>query len=220
MKNEFYFQFNVSDEQLEYASALADYSIKYHPVKDIFKDDPGGAKRQREFRLTGTLGEVVFADAYSLERPKRSFGAIDGQDYGQDFLLKLNESEMSFDVKSMGRRSNIFRQNYVLNLPKYQMIRQDVVTDYYYCVSLHKDLRNHYIASFIGYVSKEEILKGDNGILYKAGTKRVKDDGGFFILQRDTYEIDFKDITTPILNDKIKGIDGFEVKYILPPFNT
>ncbi|WP_159469124.1 hypothetical protein [Dyadobacter sp. 3J3] len=219
MINEFFFQFYVSEEQKEYASQLVEYSILNHPVADIFSSDPNGKERQREFRFTGTLGEVVFADSYNLERPKRSFGAIDGQDNGQDFLLNINGKQMSCDVKSMGRKNNNFRENYVLNLPKYQMDKDSVVTDYYFCISLHKDFKNKYIASFIGYVSKSEIQNGKIGILYEAGTKRIKDDGGYFTFQRDTYEIDFKDISTPILNDSIRKLDGFLIKTIQPPFN-
>lgn len=216
--NEFFFQFDVADEQLLYAKGLVDYSIKHHPVSDIFKDDPSGKERQYEFRLTGTLGEVVFADAYSLPRPTRSFGAIDGQDFGQDFSLSMNGKPLSFDVKTMGRKNNNLRENYVLNLPNYQMVRDTVVTVYYYCISLHKNLEGQYIASFIGYVSKNEIQTGKVGILYTAGTKRIKDNGGYFTFQRDTYEVDFKDITTPLLNDKIRTMKGFQIKTILPAF--
>ena len=50
-------------EQLQTANELVDYSLLHHPVKDVFADDPNGKTRQREFRLTGTLGEIVFADA-------------------------------------------------------------------------------------------------------------------------------------------------------------
>lgn len=218
MINEFYFQFNVTDEQLEYSLKLVDYSILNHTVKDIFQNDPGGKDRQKEYRLTGTLGEVIFADAYNLERPKRSFGAIDGQDFGHDFSVNLNGHDFSFDIKSMKRKNNIFRENYVLNLPCYQM-KKNLLTDYYYCISLHELSDNSYVASFIGFVSKKDIVAGKIGVLYKAGTKRLKDDGAFFIFQRDTYEIDFKDITTPILNEKIKISNGFEIKKLLPPFH-
>ena len=85
MRNENYFDVEVSPEQLSYAKELVQYSIDNHPVSDIFSNDPGGKQRQFEFRLTGTLGEVMFADIYAMQRPSRSFGAIDGQDYGQDF---------------------------------------------------------------------------------------------------------------------------------------
>lgn len=218
MINDFYFQFKVNNEQLKYAEELVEYSILNHPVSDIFSNDPNGKERQREFRLTGTLGEVVFADAYGLKRPSRSFGAIDGQDYGQDFLLEVQNKKMSFDVKTMGRKNNNFRENYVLNLPKYQMDKDSVITDYYFCISLHKNSSNNFMASFIGYVSKVEIMSSKLGILYKAGTKRIKDDGGFFIFQRDTYEVDFKDISTPFLNDKIRNFDDFQIKHIQPAF--
>jgi len=76
---------------------------------------------------------------------------------------------MPFDVKSMGRKNNNFRENYVLNLPKYQMDKDSVTTDYYFCINLHKYFKNEYAASFVGYVSKSEIQNGNIGILYKAG---------------------------------------------------
>src|SRR5574344_198000 len=119
--NEYYFQIAVSREQKQYAIGLVDYSIEHHPVPDIFASDPDGKRRQREFRYTGSLGEVVFADAYELPRPTRSFGAIDGQDFGQDFILIINQKEYSIDVKSMHRKGNVFLENYVLNIPSYQI---------------------------------------------------------------------------------------------------
>jgi hypothetical protein len=217
MRNEFFFQIGISDEQVALAYKLVDYSIANHPIQDIFTNDPDGKERQREFRFTGTIGEIVFADAYGLPRPTRSFGAIDGQDFGQDFVLLIDGQPKSFDVKSMGRKNNTFRENYVLNLPAYQMRRETVVTDYYFCVSIHKN-GNQHIASFLGYVSKNEIEAGTIGILYKSGTRRIKDDGGSFIFQRDTYEVDFKDISSPLLNSKIQSVPNFQRKTILPPF--
>jgi hypothetical protein len=217
MRNEFFFQIEINDEQITLANQLVDYSIANHPIKDIFSNDPNGKERQREFRFTGTLGEIVFADVYGLQRPSRSFGAIDGQDFGQDFTLKIDGQLKSFDVKSMSRKNNNFRANYVLNLPAYQMRRASVMTDYYFCVNIHKT-ETVYIASFLGYVSKDEIEAGTIGILYKANTKRIKDDGGSFVFQRDTYEVDFKDISSPFLNGSIKEMKGFQVKKILPLF--
>ena len=218
--NEFFFQINITTEQLNYANKLVDYSIKHHPVSDIFHNDPGGRERQKEFRLTGTLGEVVFADTYNLERPQKSFGAVDGQDFGKDFTLNIKGTERTIDIKTMRRKNNRFRENYVLNLPKYQMVRNNVITDYYYCISLHKNSDNNFIASFIGYVSKKMIQNEEIGILYKKGTKRIKDNGGFFVFQRDTYEVDFKDISTPVLNEKIKKLNGFRMIKIMLPYSS
>ncbi len=217
MRNEFFFQIEINDEQISLANQLVDYSIAHHPIKDIFSNDPNGKERQREFRFTGTLGEIVFADVYGLPRPSKSFGAIDGQDFGQDFTLKIDGQLKSFDVKSMSRKNNHFRTNYVLNLPAYQMRRMSVVTDYYFCISIHKT-DAVYVASFLGLVSKDEIEAGTIGILYKSGTTRIKDDGGSFVFQRDTYEIDFKDISSPFLNDAIKKVKGFQIKKLLSPF--
>ena len=215
--NEFYFQIDVTDEQVDYANRIVDFSILNHPVTDIFANDPQGKERQREFRFTGSLGEIVFADTYKLPRPTRAFGAIDGQDYGVDFNLTINGKDISFDIKTMGRKNNNFRENYVLNLPKYQMEKDMVNTDCYFCISIHKEF-SKYIASFIGYIEKDLVFEGKVGILYKAGTRRIKDDGGSFIFQRDTYEVDFKDIKTPFLNDDIKRINGFKQRNILPPY--
>jgi hypothetical protein len=217
MRNEFFFQIEVSKAQIALANTLVDYSILHHPVEDIFAKDPDGKARQREFRFTGTLGEILFADVYDLPRPTKSFGAIGGQDFGQDFSLEVNGIMRHFDVKSMNRKNNSFRTNYVLNLPAYQMQKSDVVTDFYFCISLHQ-IEQKQFASFLGYVSKSEIEAGQVGILYKSGTKRIKDDGGSFVFQRDTYEVDFKDITTPMLNDRIKKVSGFQMKKLLPPF--
>ncbi len=217
MKNEFFFQIAISQAQIEFANQIVDYSLANHPITDIFKNDPNGKERKKEFRFTGSLGEIVFADAYGLPRPTRSFGAIDGQDFGQDFVLQIDGQLKSFDVKSMSRKNNNFRENYVLNLPAYQMRRTNVVTDYYFCISIHQ-VDNQYIASFLGFVSKIDIEQSTIGILYKGGTKRIKDDGGSFSFQRDTYEVDFKDITNPFVNDKIELMNLFERKKMLPPF--
>jgi hypothetical protein len=97
------------------------------------------------------------------------------------------------------------------------MRRETVITDYYFCISIHKNL-GKFIASFLGYVSKNEIEKNMIGILYKSGTRRIKDDGGSFVFQRDTYEVDFKDITSPLLNDSVSTMAGFQRKTLLPPF--
>jgi len=217
MINKGFFQIDVSDEQVGQANSLVDYSIEYHTVADVFEHDPNGKKRQREFRFTGTLGEIIFADTYGLERPAKSFGAIDGQDFGQDFVLTLNGERKSFDIKTMKRKSNNFRTNYVLNIPAYQMSKPLVITDYYFCISIHQNSLKKWIASFLGYVSKSEIEKGKTGILYKAGTSRIKDDKDSFVFQRDTYEVRFEEIISPVIYPEIKQKAGYQWKNLLPP---
>ena len=216
--NEFFFQVDITEEQVKFANELVEFSIENHPVTDIFAADPQGKERQREFRFTGTLGEIVFADVYNIPRPIKSFGAIDGQDFGQDFSLSINGQEKSFDVKTMKRRNNNLRTDYVLNLPAYQMQRENVITDYYFCISIHQNSRN-WVASMVGYVSKNEVQSNKIGILYKKGARRIKDDGNSFVFQRDTYEVEYKDISSPFLDSRIEKMAGFQKKTLLPPFN-
>ena len=215
IRNQYFFQFRVTPEQIQYTNRLVNYSISSHPVPDIFQNDPDGKKRQREFRFTGTLGEVLFADAYLLTRPEKSFGAIDGQDFGQDFEFSIIGKDIIVDVKTMHRKHNNLKTNFVLNLPSYQLQRDFSLTTTYFCISLHKESSSSLIASFLGYVHKEEILKGEVGILYKAGTQRIKDDFTSFTFQRDTYEVDFCDIYSPPISDDIKMLNGFRKKTLI-----
>lgn len=207
MENKIYFVVEVSEEQKEYAKKLVDYSLINHPVPNIW--DSNKKNKTKELRMTGTLGEVVFADLYDLERPTKSFGAIDGQDYGQDFKLENG----SFDIKTMHRKSNIFYENYVLNIPFRNVSRPDSLTDYYYCISLNEK-NNITIASIIGYLRKKDIVEGKIGILYKKGTKRIRGDNTFFIFFEDTYEVFFKNIRNPLITEKIKKMKGFKILHL------
>ena len=61
-------------------------------------------------------------------------------------------------------------------------------------------------------------MNGDIGILYKNGSKRIKDDGSYFKFMRDTYEIDFIDIVSPPISERIKKMPGFKIKKMLKPY--
>jgi hypothetical protein len=211
MENKYYFSVIVTEEQKEYARQLVENSIKHHPVSNIW--DFHKKDKTKTLRMTGTIGEVVFADLYELERPKRSFGAIDGQDFGKDFELSIEGITGKFDIKTMHRKSNVFYGNYVLNIPARNINRPDSITDYYYCISLHEE-NNNTIASVIGYIKKDDIIKGNIGILYKKGTKRIRRDKTYFTFYEDTYEIFFKNIKTPILTEKIKKTKGFKKLFL------
>lgn len=208
-----YFQIHVTKEQTEYADRIVRHSIDHHPVTDIFAHDPEGKKRQYEFRFTGSLGEIVFADAYCLPRPTRSFGAIDGQDYGQDFRFPYHGKEVAVDVKSMHRRSDPFRENYVLNLPRYQLEKRQSVTDYYFCINFH-EREGTVIASFLGLVDKKTVLGGQIGDLFLKDTERIRQDGTSFIFMRDTYEVMFRHLLPPPLTPYIESLAGFRKKYL------
>jgi len=211
MENKFYYSVFVTEEQKKYAAELVEHSLIHHPVSNIW--DNHKKNKTRELRMTGTLGEVVFADLHNLERPKRSFGAIDGQDYGKDYEVNLPGLNGIFDIKTMHRKSNIFYKNYVLNIPARNIHREDSITDYYYCISLHEQ-GNQTIASIIGYLKKQDIIDGKIGILYKKGTKRIRRDGTSFTFFEDTYEVFFKNISTPYIDNKIKSTEGFKILYL------
>lgn len=210
-RNEFYFSIDVSEEQIAYAQKLVDYSLKHHPVRNIW--DKVKKDKTADLRMTGTIGEIVFADLYCLNRPERSFGALDGQDYGKDFQLIINNRKMIFDIKSMRRKTNIFYGNYVLNIPARNVKRTDSLTDFYYCISLHEE-NDKIIASIIGYLSKKDILDEKIGILYQKGSKRTRADKTHFTFFEDTYEVFFRNIQSPFISDRIKQLKGFKMHYL------
>jgi hypothetical protein len=210
MKNEFYFQLTVTKEQIDFANSLVEYSMKNHKVSNIWDSYIDKKEKTIQLRFTGTLGEIIFADTYRLERPFRSFGAYDGQDLGKDFKIKIQDKEQIFDIKSMQRKTGIFYSHYVLNIPASQLHKPNSLTNLYFCISFHYEEKS-LIASFLGYVNKTEIEANQLGIRYKSGTLRTRLDGTSFPFNEDTYEIDFKDITSPMLNENIQKMEGFKM---------
>ena len=100
-----YIQISVSENQKILARELVEHSLAHHRVANIWDKHGRELSQTRLFRFTGSLGEIVFADAYHLARPTRSFGATDGQDWGQDFIIDSGEQVFSLDIKSMKRQS-------------------------------------------------------------------------------------------------------------------
>lgn len=196
MRNQGFFQLRVRPEQLAYAHQLVAHSLAHHTVPNIWD---GHDKDTATLRLTGSLGEVLFADVYGLPRPARAFGAADGQDWGQDFELVLvpGRRPARVDLKTMLRKSNRFYADYVLNIPANQLRRPDSRTDCYFHITLHQTPDGGTIASFVGYVGKTEIETGAVGTLWPAGSARTRRDGSQFRFTHDTYEVDFGDLRTP-----------------------
>lgn len=204
------FQVIATDEQIEYASDLVEYSIKNHTVPNIWDIDKNKKEQTPFLRFIGSLGETVFADAYNLPRHKKSFGASDGQDYGNDFIITINGVEYVVDLKSMHRKNDTFYGFYVLNIPSNQLHKSKSVTDLYYCISIHFE-NEKYAISFLGLIRKTDILEGKVGILYKTGTTRVRADKTTFRFISDTYEVEFKDFLKPFISEHIKKMNGFKL---------
>jgi hypothetical protein len=199
----------VSDEQINFANELVEHSIKNHPIPNIWDKDFTKKEKTKEYRFTGTMGEVIFADLYNLERPTKSFGAIDGQDYGKDFKIFIFNKKVFVDVKTMNRRVNSFHKDYVLNIPAKQLLRKDSLTEFYVHISLYKE-KQKILAYLIGIINKKDILSNLIGIFYPAGSRRIRADGTGFIFNEDTYEVEFKDFKEIPLSDLNKcNIKGF-----------
>ena len=211
MSNEFYIQLTVTDEQKSYARQLVEYSLAHHRVANIWDKSTDKKINTRILRYTGSLGEVVFADLYQLPRPQRSFGAVNGQDWGQDFVLKTEDSFFSLDIKSMKRQSGTLGADYVLNIPASQLHKPGSRTTHYFCLSFHQSERGGTIASLLGFVDKQTVEGGTLGSLYQAGTRRVRADQSDFIFHENTYEILFQDISSPLLTDRIRQLSGFKL---------
>lgn len=205
-----FFQIELTQEQVEYARDLVQYSMDNHKVPNIWDIDESKKEKTFFYRFVGSLGEVAFADAYGLPRHKKSFGASDGQDYGNDFILEIGGCSKVVDLKSMHRINDHFRGYYVLNIPEVQLNKANSQTELYYCISIHKD-SSHYYASFLGYMRKEDIISGKIGILYSPGTIRTRADGSTFKFISGTYEIDFKDFIAPPIYETTPRMSGFKL---------
>ncbi len=216
MKNEFYLQIAVTDEQKSYARRLVEHSLTHHRVANIWDKSDDKSSHTRMLRYTGSLGEIVFADLYQLPRPHRSFGATDGQDWGQDFVLKTAEGFFSLDIKAMKRQTGALSADYVLNIPASQLHKPGSRTTHYFCLSFHQSEGQGAVASLLGFVDKQAVERGELGVLYKAGTKRIRSDQSSFTFYQDTYEILFQDISSPLISERIGKLPGFK-KCVLKP---
>jgi len=212
LNNYSYIQICVTEEQKLFARKLVEHSLRHHHVSNIWDKDESKLSQTRMMRFTGTLGEIIFADCYHLTRPTRSFGAVDGQDWGQDFLIKSSEHTFSVDIKSMKRRSGDLAKNYVLNIPASQLHKPNSKTSHYFCISFHQSDRDGTIASLLGFIDKISLEKGESGILYKAGTKRIRSDNTTFTFHENTYEILFSDIDPPVVTEHIRRLQSFRVR--------
>ena len=211
LNNASYIQICVTEEQKLFARKLVEHSLRHHHVPNIWDKEKTSLSQTRMMRFTGSLGEIIFADCYHLPRPTRSFGAIDGQDLGQDFLIKSSEHTFSVDIKSMKRRTGDLSKSYVLNIPASQLHKQNSKTSHYFCISFHQLDRDGTIASLLGFIDKTSLETGASGNLYKAGTKRTRTDGTTFTFYENTYEILFGDIDPPVVTNHIRSLKGFRI---------
>ncbi|WP_229216270.1 hypothetical protein [Dyadobacter frigoris] len=210
-----YIQISVTDEQKKYARRLVEYSLRHHKIANIWDNQNERFSQTRIMRYTGSLGETIFADTYHLPRPAKSFGATNGQDWGQDFLITSEQYAFSLDVKSMKRRTGNLSADYVLNIPAFQLHKVGSKTSHYFCISFHQTESEGTIASLLGFIDKQALMNGEVGTLFLKGTDRIRNDNSSFIFHEDTYEILLKDIESPVITEYVRGLKGFRIKYLL-----
>ncbi|MGI5846891.1 MAG: hypothetical protein ACOX5T_02535 [Candidatus Cryptobacteroides sp.] len=220
MNNKGYFQFSVSEEQISYALQLARHSIENHPIRDIYAEDKrdtyglSADERSLRYRFTGTLGEVLFADVYNQPRPSRAFGAIDGQDSGQDFQFNVNGKNVILDIKTMNRNNSILYDYYVLDLPAYQ-IEKNYLTDAYFHITLIPCDRINFSgfeAAFVGFIYKNDIPI--LGTLFSEGSLRPNNRGRSVLFSRATYEIKLCDLLSPPIPADVVELRNFQIMTI------
>lgn len=199
---------SITKEQFEYTKEIVEFSVEHHKVQDRFN-----SAFQYPYRIIGSMGEVVFADCYGLPRPVRSFGAIDGQDYGIDFNL----GGYNINVKTMHRKKLYIDPDAVLNIPKPDVEREDITTDYFYCLSFIANSDSKFKTkedcvwspdwqmALIGHCKRTDVLEGKIGTFFENGTERIRKDGSKFKFHDDTYEIKFSEMGK-INKSKIKSI--------------
>ena len=206
-----YIQISVTDEQKKYARQLVEYSLRHHKIANIWDNQNERFARTRIMRYTGTLGEIVFADTYHLPRPAKSFGAVDGQDWGQDFIISAEYYTFSLDIKSMKRRTGNLAADYVLNIPAHQLHKVNSKTSHYFCISFHHTENEGTVASLLGFIDKQALLNGEVGALFLKGTTRIRQNDSSFIFHENTYEILLKDIEPPVITEYVRGLKGFRL---------
>lgn len=194
----------VTGEQVDTARTMVMRSLEDHHVANIW--DKKTPEKTEQFRMTGSLGEIVFADAFGLPRPSVSFGATDGQDYGIDFEIPLPEPGRAtgqvlrptcflVNVKTMHRKSAHVRPDYALNIPVKDVERKDILTDIFYHISLvGKDPLAPTHAVFVGYVHRDALIDGVVGIRRERGDLVERANGTRFTLHSSIYEVPFGDL--------------------------
>lgn len=155
--------FTATAEQIEYANAAIERSLNYKFSNYLEPHSQDGIIG-KTWRFFGFLGEVLFADAYELSRPKESFG-LNGQDEGIDFII----NGYKVDVKTTQLRSVPTSAHQLSFKPNARVVGK-ANTDYYFFISIH-EANSVYTAYFAGGALSKAIREGHIGTAFKKGDK-------------------------------------------------
>lgn len=230
------FSIQVTDEQKAFAKELTSYSFKHHPVKNIENDidDNGILLNNKEkwlsSRFLGTLGEIVFADVYGLPRKTKSYGAIDGQDMGIDFVVNhiVTKQPIYIDIKTMHRNeSKRFMGYHVVNIPARYVDDPFYQTNCFVALSYYPKIEDRMF--FCGSVKKDEVVSKCNrehngnsrigqkltektlGAFWARGDERIRANGSVFRFAHDVYEVEYHNMDRLRIPLQYEGIKIHEI---------
>lgn len=171
----------VNNEQINFATQL---------INNYNFGQRGRGDGTKEQQRTGLIGQTVFADLISAERPDGATG-FDG---GKDFIINGKR----VDIKTMGRTVPM-RNYFVHNFVGYQ---RNYEVDYYIFASFNK---SNNTLTVCGYIDKEQFFQ--RAAFFPAGSVRTRADGSSFTTFAPLYEIKQSDlIQANSLDNMLKGI--------------
>ena len=164
------------------------------------------SEKTYQHRLTGTLGEVLFADAFGLERPMRSFGAAGGQDYGSDFVL----GGRHIDVKTIMQRVSSVASNYNQNINTSQIDAPNSKTDNYIFIRLCTS--GWAVTCFmVGSIDAAALKARKAGILRHAGEVIKRDNGASWSVERELIDIKVADLNPIRVTASLSKMPNFKI---------
>jgi hypothetical protein len=198
-------KFTATAEQIQYAHSALQRSLAAG-YKDKFNGKQKDTALNTDLRFRGFLGEVLFADAYGLPRPKECFG-IAGQDYGKDFVL----GGCNFDVKTVKLKTTpTAARNVSFILPDSMIDAPKSVTEYYFFIAII-ETSGGFDAYLCGSISAAKIKARTIGTAYKAGDKLHFGRGtaNDFVFHNDCLRLNIGEIVPVKITPKIEKLPNF-----------
>ncbi len=162
------FKIKVSNKIIDYATSL----VKVHNF-----GNRGVADGNAEEQLTGIIGQSTIQTMFHVDL----ITGDEGFDHGED----LEYFELSIDVKTMGRSTDV-KEYYVNN---FIALQKDYPTDVFIFCSYYKEKKE---LTVCGWLAKNEL--DEKAKFFKKGTKRYRSDKTWFKTKADLYEIPNKNL--------------------------
>jgi hypothetical protein len=196
-------RFEVSTEQVIYAQKLVLHSLEKHTTSNIW----GDGDKTYHYRLTGVLGEVVFADLYNLPRPMAAFGAAGGQDNGSDFVL----GGKNIDIKASMQNVEIPKIEHGVIVKLMQLNRPNSKTDIYFFMRFYTQGWRVFCYLF-GAMPTLALKSGDKGVFRAKGEAVHRANGaGILIVDIDCMDIALNELIPIKISDELLAMPNFKM---------